>query len=131
MPVMYIYQASEKIAAKKFENFFYIVKEIGRDKLFWKVDHEPSLPKRGGETQIWIMGASAGAQIAYILPSWQLIIDGTVLERGFYHYHIYVERREVELQYQDYRFICSFPSSQSHPTSKLTELHPAQVKNDR
>jgi hypothetical protein len=131
MPTMHIYRAKRKITSKEFQDFFYILRDIEKDELFWKVDKEQSPIEGPREIQIWISGASSGADIAYLLPNWQLIIDGVKLKKGYYRGHINVGGRDVELQCSDYRFICSFPASEDRPTTEISDLQATLTGDDK
>ena len=109
MPTMHVYRAGRTIASKKFQNNFWISKEITGDELFWEADGEQHLPK-GGVFQVWILGASSAPKITFVAPDWQVIIDGVALEQGPYDDHIGINGKTVELQHNDYRFVCSFPA---------------------
>lgn len=130
MPTMHIYQSDQKITSKKFKNFFYIRRVVATDELFWIIDEEGNLSKRPSDLQIWIRGGSVGAEIHYVLPHWQLIIDDIVMERGFYNQTLYVGGRMVELQYRDYRFVCTFPASKDRSATKIEDLRPSVPADD-
>jgi hypothetical protein len=110
-----IYENDRKIETKNFESHFYIIKdELG---LHWETGKEQyertelvrnnkELIKnfRCGTFQIWIRAN----EIAFVLPDWQLTLDGKVMERGFYT-DVNVSGKSVELKYSSYRFVCTFP----------------------
>jgi hypothetical protein len=59
--------------------------------------------------------------IAFASPDWQLSIDGIQLQKGLYD-HVYVAGRTVELHYEDYRFVCSFPTPANQSLSQVSGL---------
>lgn len=104
---MHIYKAGRRIDLTEFVGQFY----IGRNKeggLYWSADNE-QLSLGGGEIQIWIIGGgTTEREIKSVGPDWQLTIDGIVMDRGIY-FDVYVSGKTIELEYSDYRFVCSFP----------------------
>jgi hypothetical protein len=108
MPIVEIYKAGKRIGSKEFRAQFYIIEERERGKLRWESDEEQGLSKKGGVVEIWIITRTCDSvtkqEIAFVKPEWQLTIDGTAMERGFYH-HVDVGGKVVELQYMDYRFV--------------------------
>jgi len=121
MPTIHIYQTRGKVASREFRNSFYIVKEIGKNKLFWEADEEQGSSGRGGKIHIWIQRASYAPLISFVRPDWRLIIDGIVMDQGLYT-EVDVEGKTIELQYNDYRFVCAFPTIEVQPGSKVAEL---------
>ena len=118
MPTMHIYRAGRKIASKEFQNRFDISKEIRGDELFWEADEEQHLPK-GGIFQIWLWGASSTPMIAFVAPGWQVILNGVTLERRLCDDHIWINgNTAVELQHNDYRFVCFFPAIERDSTAR-------------
>jgi hypothetical protein len=111
-------------------NFFYIRRIVPTDELYWIADNEPVPCKGPSGLQVWIRGASIGGEIHYVLPDWQLSVDGIVLPRGFYGVTIYVGGRNVELQYNDYRFVCSFPANKDRPPTKIEDLRPGFLADE-
>jgi hypothetical protein len=103
-----IYLAEEKIASENFTGNFYIIKDLKTNKLFWKADSEQYPSNDTGMFQIWIQRANRAASISFILPDWQLAIDGVSLEQSFYS-DVNISGRIVELKYNNYRFVCSCP----------------------
>jgi hypothetical protein len=128
MPRIHIYQGGREITSEEFQNKFFIIKTVSGDNLFWEADGKRDTSQKGGEFQIWILGASSTPMIAFASPDWQLIIDGTQLEKGLYD-HIPVAGRTVELHYGDYRFICSFPAATDQPPSRISDLRPIGKSN--
>lgn len=111
MPVVEIYKAGKRIGSKEFRAQFYIIEERERGRLRWESDEEQGLSKKGGVVEIWIITLSfipvVKREISFVTPEWQLTIDGTAMERGFYH-HVDVGGKVVELRYMDYRFVIPF-----------------------
>lgn len=109
MPRFEIYQLGKKIGTKDFRGAFYVIKEIDSDELRWEADEEGAA-SGGGVIHIWVQTLSTTGivqrQISFVRPDWQLIIDGTAMEHKFYQY-VDVTGKTVELQYNDYRFVCS------------------------
>jgi hypothetical protein len=129
MPTMHIYQSGSKIASKEFYNDFRIVQEIGKDKLFWKADEEQSSTAKGGEIHIWIKRATYAPLILLVRPDWKLSVDGVAMGQRAYA-EVDVEGKTIELHYGDYRFVCSFPTIEAQPGSKIAELRALVGKKD-
>jgi hypothetical protein len=112
MPTMRVYQNGVEIESKEFHFQLRICRATyERHRLFWEADYEEAEP--GGEIAIWIRRferKSAGERfdIGAILPTWRLTIDGVPQEQQLYS-ELEVTGKEIELQYGDYRFVCSFP----------------------
>jgi hypothetical protein len=108
MPLFEIYRGGKAIASKEFENQFFIVNELDNDVLRWEADGE-SRSRKGGVIHIWVQSASTTPQISFLRPDWRLTIDGVQLEPRFYE-DIDVGGKTIELQYNDYCFVCRFPT---------------------
>lgn len=81
---------------------FYVL-EGPAGKLFWyEKDPNPSI---GGICRIWIRSIPSDPDILFILPDWQLIIDGRPMKRQFYSKFTSIEGKTIELIYRDYKFV--------------------------
>jgi hypothetical protein len=125
MPMVEIYRSGEKMASKEFVAQFFIIKEADSDTLRWEADKEVGKLKRGGTFHIWIQTIdyeTPRQEILFVRPDWRLIIDGIAMEQKLYS-EVDVGGRTIELQYGDYSFICSFPTTE-------TELANTTAKSD-
>jgi len=111
MPEVDIYYNGKKIETKQFSRSFYIIKELGSERLYWETGQEQRSSQEGGEIHIWIQTVSSSPRvrrrIIFVRPDWQLVVDGTIMEKRFYT-ELEVEGRAIELRYNNYCFICLF-----------------------
>lgn len=119
MPLVHIYQAERKLAVKEFQNDFYIIKAIDEDRLFWETGREQRESTGGGTIHVWIKGAAYYPQVLHIRPDWNLVIDGVTMSQQ--DTEIGLEGKTVELQYGDYRFVCSFPVIEAQPGTEIAK----------
>ena len=113
-----IYKDSLKVDTKKFITSFYILED--KQGIFWETGREQevktrlamagSRETRVGEIKIWLRakGDIYPADIPFIGPDWQLVLNDMVMKQGIY-LDIYVSGKKVELIYKPYRFVCVFP----------------------
>ncbi|MBI1879536.1 MAG: hypothetical protein HYR94_15175 [Chloroflexi bacterium] len=118
MPIMHIYQAGRKIGLEEFQHSFLIIKKD--DELFWGEDKELNLRNLEGSILIWIRSVSVAPELAFLLLDWRLILDGTEVSQN-QHGPIDIEGKTVDLQYNDYRFVCYFPEIKPEPGSQMAE----------
>src|SRR4030095_15614055 len=98
---------TKKISHEIIKLEYYIV-ETSLGELFW-FEKEPD-PPRGGSLRIWLQNriqpnGQDSFLLCYVLPSWQLIIDGVWLEKKFYEAIDNLSGKTLELRYEEYRFV--------------------------
>jgi hypothetical protein len=81
-----------------------IIESDSGDNIYW-TENGPCPPR---VIKIWIQLREEGPLLCYVLPDWQLIIDGVWMEKKFYQDITNIEGKEVELRYKDYRFVFQF-----------------------
>jgi hypothetical protein len=104
MSTVIIYKEEQEVFHLPIRQEFYIV-EAPTGELFW---HENTDVKRPGVLKIWLKIMNKSAKLSFVLPDWQLIINGRKLEKSFYEDVENLEGKEVELQYKEYRFVFHF-----------------------
>jgi hypothetical protein len=105
MLIMDIYQKRKKIESKAFLGHFYILTDYHDGSIFWKTGKETK--SKHGIIRVWIQPVD-GYRILYVLPDWQLKIDGVQLPQKFYD-TVNVTGKCISLRYGDYEFVCQFP----------------------
>ena len=105
-----IYQHGTKIDTKSFTRDFVIVMDQKGDKLRWEIDGEPA-SKQGGSILVWVKIAMRPAEIHFIPPGWELIIDGkTIIDKNYQgrdRFDREVNGKIIEIQHNEYKFVCS------------------------
>ncbi len=99
MPTMDIFQNSTFIGTKTFERYV-MIKERDGD-LWWETEDDPG---RGGGVLIWARLEIERYNIAFVLPKWNLIIDG-VAQPSDYYQDVVLDNRKIELKFRDYHFV--------------------------
>ncbi len=103
MATVDIFVASKQIAAISIRHEFYIA-ETSAGQIFW-YEHKKDSPFKGGEFQIWLQSVDYEPRILFVMPHWQLIIDGNWMEKKFYSELGDLKGKKVELQYKEYSFV--------------------------
>ena len=60
---------------------------------------------RPGILKIWLQIRENKPLLCFLLPDWQLIINGNWTEKKFYEDIEDLDGKQVELQYKDHRFV--------------------------
>ena len=103
-PEFKIYKEDHEVFHTTIHQEFYIAQApIGE--LFW---HEITDVKRPGVLKIWLKIINKTTKLSFVLPDWQLIINGVEMEKNFYEDIEDLEGKEVELRYKEYRFVFQF-----------------------
>jgi hypothetical protein len=119
MPTMQIFKDGIEIESREFRfQFLILASPVDKQQLFWEADG--SHDADGSLIQVWIIGLSCSEPsskgwsfyIPLIGPPWQLSLDGVAQEERVYS-ELDLTGKEIELQYRDYRFACSFPLHES------------------
>jgi hypothetical protein len=110
MTTITVYKDTNEISHENIKLEYYIV-ETSLGELFW-FEKEPS-PTTGGSLRIWLQNriqpnGQDSFLLCYVLPSWQLIIDGVWLEKKFYEDIRNLSGNNLELRYEEYRFVFQF-----------------------
>lgn len=108
MTTITVYQNDKEVVCQKISQEYYIV-ETSQGELIW-YEKEQSSP---GVLKIWLhktmqANGSESFLLRYVLPDWQLIIDGVWMEKKFYEDIEDLFGKILELQYKDYRFVFQF-----------------------
>jgi hypothetical protein len=110
MTTITVYKADNKISHENIKQEYYIVESLLGDLLWF--EKEPD-PPRSGAIKIWLQNRikSTGQDsflLCYVLPSWQVIIDGVWMEKKFYEDITKLSGKTLELRYEEYRFVFHF-----------------------
>jgi hypothetical protein len=110
MSTITIYEHDKEISRENINQEYYIV-ETSAGELFW-FEKEPLKP-RGGVIKIWLQNRKQqngkdAFLLCYVLPDWQLIIDGIWMEKKFYEDVDNLSGKSLELRYKQYRFVFQF-----------------------
>ena len=89
------------IESHEFNDTFCIIKDA--EGLYWYPDLNYPSQRKGGTYQILIQDGRAKAKIMYILPDWQISIDGETLPAKFYH-DIDIVHSKTRLFHEEYSF---------------------------
>ena len=102
MPTMDVFRNSEIVDTTMFQRQLMILEDF-EGNLRWETDDD--LRKKGtGSIRIWALCEFEGSySIRFVLPTWTLTIDGTAYEHKL-HEDVKLNGRQVELEFQDYRF---------------------------
>ncbi len=106
MKTVAVYENDEKIDECTIRLDFYVVEGLSGE-IFW-YPGEQEEAGRGGGIKVWVQGASTVPCISYVLPDWQLIIDGVKQDSKFYDGVENLGGKIVELQHKEYRFVFDF-----------------------
>jgi hypothetical protein len=104
MPTIRVYKNYEQVAHETIYEQYSIIESYSGEKIFW-FENEPCPP---GVIKIWLQLREEGLLLCYVLPDWQLIIDGVWMEKKFYQDIKDIAGKEVELRYKEYRFLFQF-----------------------
>jgi hypothetical protein len=102
MTTVTIYHNDEEILTEPIQHEFYIV-EDAPEQLFW-YEKKTDTP-RSGVFKFWLQAVDYEPSIPFVLPDWQLIIDGVQMEKGLYHELEDLKGKVLELIYEGYRFV--------------------------
>ncbi len=119
MPTMRIYKNNTEIESIEFRLNFEILQASYSQRLFWQADY--TQVEEGGGIRIWIKAfgrptdksKNRGYIISFVLPEWRLLIDGVLQEQRLYD-DMEVTGKEIELDYNEYRFVCWFPPADEY-----------------
>src|SRR5512134_1800116 len=102
MPTMDVLRSDKLVQSFEFLSQFMVSQE--GTSLTWGAD-EQAAESVHGEILVWIrLRPDTKFYVSFVRPDWQLTLGGVKYELGFYQ-DIPVGTEEVELTYQDYRFI--------------------------
>lgn len=107
MPTVNIFRAGRLLESLVFSDQFFIIHRADTDELFWETGNQQleyaqiarTQQERGGVIKIWLRHKD----ISFVLPDWQLRVNGTDCERGFY-LDVALHWRTIELGYRDVWF---------------------------
>lgn len=100
MHTVTIYKDDDAIDHRTIELEFLII-ETPSGELRW-FEKDVSSP---GVIKIWLQIREGNPLLCFVLPDWQVIIDGIWMEKKFYQDIEELEGKEVELRYGKYRFV--------------------------
>lgn len=100
MPTITIYQNNNEIGHETINQEYYIV-ETPTEELIW-FEKEINRP---GTVKIWLQIRGNKPLLCFVLPDWQLIINGIWMEKKFYQDLEDLSGKEVELRYKEHRFV--------------------------
>jgi hypothetical protein len=124
MRTVSVYRAEALLETITFSGHFYIVRHADSNDLFWETSQQQyeatqqtqelkrqgrDVGRRGGGIQLWLRHND----ISFVLPDWQLRVNGTDCERGFY-LNVEIQWRMIELSYGDYWFKFLFSVDEIH-----------------
>jgi hypothetical protein len=122
MLTMQIHRTCGRAESIEFQDLFSILSEMEDSrKLFWVVDREPRLGEGAFLIQVR-RDASGSYEIDTVGTDWVLTLDDAVMAPGIY-IGVDVSGKTMELEHEEYRFVCSFPSSERRE-SHLEALPP-------
>lgn len=100
MPTITIYKNNDEIGHETVHQEYLIVESPAQE-LFWfeKDVHRP------GTVKIWLQMRGNKPFLCFVLPDWQLIINGTWMPKKFYEDIEDIDGKEVELCYKEHRFV--------------------------
>ncbi|HEX5944512.1 MAG TPA: hypothetical protein VFY66_19670 [Anaerolineales bacterium] len=100
MPAITVYKNNDEIDYEFVDQEYFIVEAPSSELLWFEKDvHRP------GTIKIWLQVREKKPLLCFVLPDWQLIIDGVWMERKFYQDIEGLGGKEVELHYKEYRFV--------------------------
>ncbi len=110
MATITVYKEDEEINHENINREYYIV-ETSSGELSW-FEHEQA-PSSGGALRIWLQNriqpsGKDSFLLCYVLPDWQLILDGVWMEKKFYEDIDNLSGKNLELLYKEYRFVFQF-----------------------
>ncbi|NJN99957.1 MAG: hypothetical protein HC875_40550 [Anaerolineales bacterium] len=153
MPTMYIFQFGSEIAMKKFQHTFLVfkerdgrlawradaeeeksyiktgIKERGK-KLFWQLRNVGKLAKPVVGVQIQIQNVSIVPQLLFVPWEWQLSINNIPYKGPRVGLPIDIEGKTIELQCNEYRFVCFFPKIEFEPGDRIAQLRATLGKSE-
>lgn len=103
-----IYHNGIKIGTESPIRNFYVVEDPTSGEIFWDADPGPTA--RPGVIRIWVQAIDTHPHISFVLPDWQLSIDGVPLESKLYDSVEDLKGKLVELRHGGYRFVFHFSS---------------------
>jgi hypothetical protein len=108
MATVTVYKGDEEVSHENVNQEYYIV-ESSSGELFWYEQGQSS----PGTLKIWLQNriersGKDSFLLCYVLPDWQLIIDGVWMEKKFYEDIDNLRGKNVELRYKDFRFVFQF-----------------------
>jgi len=84
------------------------IKEDLTGELYW-YEVRAANTKKEGTRQIWIQAIGFDPMLAFLFPTWQLVINDVWMEKKFYMEEVKnLKGKEVELRYKEYRFVFQF-----------------------
>jgi hypothetical protein len=104
-PFVEIYLKGAPVGVECFKRSFYIVETLSGDILWHAGEQKDS---RRGEIKVWIQQADTSPRILYVLPDWQVFINGVEQESRFYDSIENLNGQVVELRYREYQFVFHF-----------------------
>lgn len=107
MLTMKIFKDGTLIEEKSYLGYFLIMEDSSHGELFWHT-HSMDKSTRHGIFRTWVHPVEGSYQFAYILPEWQLTVDGETLPQEFLQ-DVDVTGKLISLKYKTYEFVCKFP----------------------
>lgn len=108
MPTVRIYYKQELVKIETFRRNFYVLEDVASGEFYWSSDDQKA---KAGILKTWIQLGDTHPQIRGVLPEWQLFINGTKQASRFYDEVGDLDGKQVEMQYQNYRFVFHFGDS--------------------
>ena len=109
MATITVHKGNEEVSHEIINTECYIM-ETSSGELFW---YEQERSSQGGALRIWLQNriepsGKDSFLLCYVLPDWQLILDGIWMEKKFYQDIDNLSGRNVELRYKEFRFVFQF-----------------------
>ncbi len=93
------FRNSTFVGTTTFQSYLMILEREGN--LWWEADVEL---QHGGGVLIWARLEIERYNIVFVLPEWNLIIDG-VAQPSDYYQDVVLDNRKIELKFRDYHFV--------------------------
>lgn len=104
MSTVTVYKNKDEVFYNTIHQEFHIWEDTA-GRLCWDETENVNGP---GVIKVWLQVVGSTPRIPFVLPDWQLIVDGLWMEKKFYPEVEDLQGREVELQYNEYRFVFQF-----------------------
>ena len=101
MSIATITQAGKSVSVHFSRHFF--VQENTLGEIFWDADTQ-----RSGIIKLWIQSADTNPRVAFVLPDWEISINGISLEKKLYEEIGNLLGKIVEIRYRNYTFKFDF-----------------------
>jgi hypothetical protein len=104
MSTITVYKDKDEVFYNTLYQEFQVL-EDSTGKLFWDETKKINSP---GVIKVWLQVVGSTLRLPFVLPDWQLIIDGVWMAKRFYQdveESVKLKGKVVELRFEEYRFI--------------------------